>query len=74
MSLLVELNPLISPNPSSPIYRAISAKKKTGIDAIFFLKDTWFSGDDSKHFWSCYQYYISCHCRGMRSNYKENRS
>ena len=31
MSLLVELNPFISPNPSSPNYWAISAEKKLAL-------------------------------------------
>ena len=39
MSLLVVLNPFISPNPSSPNYRAINAEKKLAL-TLYFLKDT----------------------------------
>ncbi len=39
MDLLAELNPYISPNLSSPNYRALSAEKKLAL-TLYFLKDT----------------------------------
>ena len=39
MNLLAELNPYISPNQSSPNYRALSAEKKLAM-TLYFLKDT----------------------------------
>ena len=38
-SLVSKLEPFISPDPTSPNYRKLSAKKKTAI-ALYFLKDT----------------------------------
>ena len=66
MSLLAEVNSFISPNPSSPNYRAISAKKKLAWTLYIFGKIL------VLFLWGCYQHYISCHYRGMRSNHKEN--
>jgi hypothetical protein len=39
MNLLAELNPYISPDLSSPNYRALSAEKKLAL-TLYFLKDT----------------------------------
>lgn len=39
MDLLAELNPYISPDPSSPNFRALSAEKKLAL-TLYFLKDT----------------------------------
>ena len=39
MNLLAEINPYISPDPTSPNYRALSAAKKLAL-TLYFLKDT----------------------------------
>ena len=60
MDLLAGLNLYISPNRSSPNYRALSAEKKLALTFIFFKRYR-LSRNDSKYIWSCYKHCFSCH-------------
>ena len=62
-----ELRPHISPDPASPNYRAVTAKKTTSNNTVL-LQGHWVAPNDSKYLWYSRLYCLQNDLWGMQGN------